>query len=202
MERGWDRNNIELELLNAAIFSLLNVLLIHLKEVTKGTISMVRGTGHWWLSGLDSRESQAENVYDPEVIDSNLGRSGQSSECTVYLTKSALSKATIYCISFWLGLCVVIAHFIPISVLFFNIKVSKHLIFRFIAISGNFLGLFEGSHDSHQAVPEPMCLPTMTSGTRTCHPVHFKLSRSRQRTTLCATDAVRYPVTMSLSTLI
>ena len=31
-----------------------------------------------------------------------------------------------------------------------------------IAISGICLGIFEGSHCSHRAAPEPMCLPTMT----------------------------------------
>ena len=34
--------------------------------------------------------------------------------------------------------------------------------FLFIAISGICLGIFQGSHGSHQAAPEPMCWPTMT----------------------------------------
>ena len=34
--------------------------------------------------------------------------------------------------------------------------------FLFIAISGICLGIFEGSHGSHRAAPEPMCLPTTT----------------------------------------
>ena len=34
--------------------------------------------------------------------------------------------------------------------------------FLFVAISGICLGIFKGSHGSHRAAPEPMCLPTMT----------------------------------------
>ena len=34
--------------------------------------------------------------------------------------------------------------------------------FLFITISGICIGTFEGSHDSHRAAPEPMCLPNMT----------------------------------------
>ena len=33
--------------------------------------------------------------------------------------------------------------------------------FLFIAISGNYLGIFEGSHGNKRAAPEPTCLPTM-----------------------------------------
>ena len=34
--------------------------------------------------------------------------------------------------------------------------------FLFIAISGIYLGIFEGSHGSYRAAPEHICLPTMT----------------------------------------
>ena len=39
---------------------------------------------------------------------------------------------------------------------------SNKVKFLFIAISGICLGIFKGSHGSHRAAPEPMCLPTMT----------------------------------------
>ena len=38
--------------------------------------------------------------------------------------------------------------------------------FLVIAISGNCLGILEGSHGSHRATLEPMCLPTMTQAGR------------------------------------
>ena len=38
--------------------------------------------------------------------------------------------------------------------------------FLFIAISGIYLRVFEGSHGSQQAVPEPMHQPTMTQARR------------------------------------
>ena len=38
--------------------------------------------------------------------------------------------------------------------------------FLFIAISGFFLGIFEGSHGSQRVAPEPMSLPTMTQAER------------------------------------
>ena len=46
----------------------------------------------------------------------------------------------------------------------FNNKIKVK--FLFIAISGISLGIFEGSHGSHRAQPEPMCLPTMTQAGR------------------------------------
>ena len=41
-------------------------------------------------------------------------------------------------------------------------KVKLKVKFLFTTISGICLGIFEGSHGSHRAAPEPMCLPTMT----------------------------------------
>ena len=38
--------------------------------------------------------------------------------------------------------------------------------FLFITISGIFLGIIKGSHGSQRAVPETMCLPTMTQAGR------------------------------------
>ena len=38
--------------------------------------------------------------------------------------------------------------------------------FLFIAISGIFLGIFKGTRGNSRAVPEPMCLPTMTQAGR------------------------------------
>ena len=38
--------------------------------------------------------------------------------------------------------------------------------FLFIAVSEICLGIFEGFHGSHRAVPEPMCLPIMTQAGR------------------------------------
>ena len=43
---------------------------------------------------------------------------------------------------------------------------AKEIKFLFIAISVIFLGIFYGSRGSWRALPEPICLPTMTQAGR------------------------------------
>ena len=47
-----------------------------------------------------------------------------------------------------------------------DIREKYHSKFLFIAISGIFLGMFEGSYGSHRAAPEPICLSAMTQAGR------------------------------------